>query len=353
MRHKGQGCFVFSWDQVELDGLTGADPATMVVGATWRWSGHAMRVEDPSDILVLRPGTEQAAQRAHAATQVRRLFSGELDRTAPGEDSAAPANSFELTDGLARFAAVILDAGAGRAPLVMFRDGLPDPDVDHWVLRQDVLAPDRNSGQGMVCFVPGTLIATPDGQRPVETIRPGDRVLTRDNGPQTVLWQASRRVSAGRLIATPALRPIRIRAGQFGQGRPEPDLMLSPDHRLLVGGSAATELFATDEVLVTARDLVGLPGITRDDRPLPVEYIHLMLDGHQVIAANGLFSESFHPAAADLETLAAPERAALDAIIPGLTLDPMRLGDFARRLASRAEAALMLHGLGSTRLIGC
>jgi hypothetical protein len=39
-----------------------------------------------------------------------------------------------------------------------------------------------------ICFVTGTRIATPGGARPVETLAPGDLVMTRDHGAQPLLW---------------------------------------------------------------------------------------------------------------------------------------------------------------------
>ncbi len=42
------------------------------------------------------------------------------------------------------------------------------------------------------CFVAGTLIRTPDGDVPIESLRPGDLVLTLDDGPQPLRWVGSR-----------------------------------------------------------------------------------------------------------------------------------------------------------------
>ena len=43
-------------------------------------------------------------------------------------------------------------------------------------------------------------------------------------------------MTGARLYAMPHLRPIRFRAGALGQGRPEDDLLVSPQHRMLVQG---------------------------------------------------------------------------------------------------------------------
>ena len=351
MQGTGQGCFVFSWDQVELDGLTGAAPASMAIGATWRWSGRAMRVDDPRDVLVLENGQDHAELRARAGAQVRKMFTAELGAAAVGGQTvdALPANGFDLTDGLNLYRAVVLDDAANTVPLVMFTDGVPSPDTDHWVLRQDVISRTTAEGQGMICFVPGTYVDAPGGPRLVEDIHPGDQVLTRDSGAVEVLWRASRTIGGSRIVATPALRPIRIRADLFGTDSPRPELVVSPDHRILLQGPAAQALFNTDEVLVAARDLAGSAGIGVDHRIRPVDYIHLMLDGHQVICANGVDCESFHPASANLGKLGEAERSGLDLIVPQVTRDPMRFGDFARRLLNKAEAAMLIHGFGRDR----
>lgn len=354
MRGTGQGCFVFSWSQVEVDGLAGAPTSTLHIGSTWRWQGSAMRVGDEDRALRLAPGEAWLDLKARAAVQARRML-GECLSPTPEVDEAdehAPRSSFSLTDGTRVFSGALMEGREGDTPLVMFGDLLPEPDCDYWVLSLDLAQPQYERAHGMICFVPGTLLDTPEGQRPVEEIRAGDRLGTRDDGPQEVLWRASRRISGGRIIAMPGLRPIRIRAGHFGVDSPHPELFVSPDHRILLRGRASTELFNETEVLVAARDLIGQPGILTDNRPRQVEYIHLMLARHQVLRANGVDCESFHPGTADLSALSGDERGQLETFVPGLARDPLRFGDFARRLLSRAEAALLLHGLGREISLG-
>lgn len=97
------------------------------------------------------------------------------------------------------------------------------------------------------CFVAGTLIRTPDGDVPVETLHPGDLVLTMDDGPQPLRWTGSRTVPA-----RGGLAPICIRAGTFGD---HGKLLISPQHRILVRDSLAELLFGRSEVLVAAKIL--------------------------------------------------------------------------------------------------
>lgn len=136
------------------------------------------------------------------------------------------------------------------------------------------------------CFVAGTLIETDDGPRPVDTLVPGDLVLTRDDGYQPIRWAGSRTV-----IARGSMAPIRIRANTFGE---HGELLVSPQHRVLVRDALAELLFETPEVLVKAKDLVNDRSVRQIEGGY-VEYCHLLFDSHQVIWSEGLLTESFLP----------------------------------------------------------
>lgn len=136
------------------------------------------------------------------------------------------------------------------------------------------------------CFVAGTLIATPSGEVPVESLQPGDLVITKDHGPQPVRWVGSRRVAATGILA-----PIRIAEGALGSHRA---LMLSPQHRVLIQDTLAELLFGDAEVLVAAKDLVNDRTVLRVEGG-EVEYLHLLFDRHEVIYSEGLATESYLP----------------------------------------------------------
>lgn len=136
------------------------------------------------------------------------------------------------------------------------------------------------------CFVAGTLILTPEGEVPVETLRSGDLVMTHDDGAQPLRWIGQREVAAQGSFA-----PIRISANTFGIHR---ELLLSPLHRVMIRDSLAELLFGEDEVLVAAKDLVNDVSV----RPVEggtVTYVHILFDRHQVVFAEGLTTESFLP----------------------------------------------------------
>lgn len=179
----------------------------------------------------------------------------------------------------------------------------------------------------------------------VEGLRQGDLVLTRDNGPQPVLWTGHRRISGARLYTMPHLRPIRFRAGALGPDRPDPDLLVSPQHRILLKGRAARALFNSDEVLVKAEDLVNDVTITIDRVLKEVTYVHALLERYNVIWANGLETESFHPANAALELVDPAQRAGLLHQFPQLLHNPHGYGEYARRNLSSSEAAILCHDM--------
>src|SRR5690606_6300515 len=96
-----------------------------------------------------------------------------------------------------------------------------------------------------ICFCRGTLIATRNGEVPVEKLRLGDEVLTLDHGYQPIRWLGSRKLSALALRARPALRPVEIRDGALGAGLPTRDLRLSPQHRVLLRSKVLDRMIDT------------------------------------------------------------------------------------------------------------
>ncbi len=191
------------------------------------------------------------------------------------------------------------------------------------------------------CFATGTLIATAEGLKPVEVIRVGDRVLTRDDGYQEVRWAGQRVLDAEELAENPAFVSVMIKAGALGNDLPRRDLRVSPGHRMLISGIHAEMMFGERDVLVAASDLVGQPGIGFDKRP--VTYVHIMFDRHQVIDSEGSWSESFQPADLTLNGLDQQQREELLALFPELaSRKGQRHYAAARRvLASHEVTALM------------
>jgi hypothetical protein len=167
------------------------------------------------------------------------------------------------------------------------------------------------------CFTPGTLITTRRGELAVETLRAGDEVLTRDNGFRALVWMGHRKLTAADLIANPQLRPVRIAAGALGDGLPRQDMLVSPQHRMLIEGARAEMLFGEAEVLVAALHLVGLPGIETVFLP-GLTYVHIMFEDHEIVCADGAWSESFQPAQRMLSGMEADQAEEIRILFPEL-----------------------------------
>ena len=161
----------------------------------------------------------------------------------------------------------------------------------------------------IICFTEGTAIQTPAGERRIETLRPGDMVLTMDDGPQPVRW-----IGRSTVRATGNLAPIRFAKGTMGNHR---DLLVSPQHRMLCTGHLPQLHFGEYEVLAPAKSLVDDFSVTIDYGGM-VTYVHMLFDRHEVVIANGAASESFYPGETGLSTLSDASREELFRIFPEL-----------------------------------
>lgn len=168
------------------------------------------------------------------------------------------------------------------------------------------------------CFTAGVRLATAKGQRPVEKLAVGDLVETADNGLQPVRWVGLRTLDAVDLAASPNLRPIRIRKGALGDRLPKRDLLVSPQHRMMVRSAVAQALFGTDEVLVAAKHLLALDGVELAEDVTEVTYVHVLFDRHEVVYAEGAQSESLYTGEQALLAVGEPARAEILALFPEL-----------------------------------
>jgi hypothetical protein len=188
--------------------------------------------------------------------------------------------------------------------------------------------------ENIICFTPGARILTPQGERPVESLRAGDMVVTRDHGPQPLRWTGRRTVPG-----TGRFAPIRV-APHVLDGARAP-LTVSPQHRFLFTGYKAELMFGCDEVLVAAKHLVD--GLSVVETPCAaVTYIHLMFDRHEVIHAEGAATESFHAGDIGLSAIEDGAREELFALFPELRSHPERYGPTARPCLRRHEARLLM-----------
>lgn len=184
-----------------------------------------------------------------------------------------------------------------------------------------------------ICFVAGTGILTPGGTVPVERLRPGHRVCTLDNGPQSIRWVGSVHFTAGYLARHRASQPVRLPEGFLGARRPVP---VSPQHGVLTG----------QDRLVRAKHFCGAPGmgvrVARGKRG--VAYHHLLFDRHEILLADGLAAESCYPGREAIASLSARGRERLARVAPetarlcaGLADCDDLFGPRARRVCGASE----------------
>lgn len=137
-------------------------------------------------------------------------------------------------------------------------------------------------GSLSVCFLAGTMIRTPTGEVAVETLRPGDLVLTLDGRAEPVVF-VGRQVISSRFSQPETTNPILIRAGALGGNLPERDLRVSPHHAIVIDG---VQCFAQALVNGTTIKQIAAPGET-------FEYFSVELTNHEIILAEGQPVESF------------------------------------------------------------
>ena len=191
------------------------------------------------------------------------------------------------------------------------------------------------------CFTPGTLIATPRGERPVEELKVGDKVITRDNGIQQIRWLGAKALDWRALGTQPHLKPILIRKGSLGHGLPERDMLVSPNHRVLVANDQTQLYFEEREVLVAAKHLVDNTGVSVAET-LGTRYVHFMFDHHEVVLSDGAWTESFQPGDYTLKGIGNVQRAEILALFPDLR-DQAGVEGYAsaRRTLKRHEAQML------------
>ncbi len=163
----------------------------------------------------------------------------------------------------------------------------------------------------VTCFASGTLIAMPGGERAIETLAPGDLVETLDHGPQVIRTILKRRLDfeAG---ADDRHKPIELKPGSLGRGCPRRHFVVSPQHRILL------QVHGRDPFLAPAKGLIGRAGVRRMIGRKSVVYYHLVFDRHEIVSAEGCWTESFFPGAYVLSQMDRQTRTELLAVFPEL-----------------------------------
>lgn len=231
--------------------------------------------------------------------------------------------------------------GLGDRTTLTFAPSVGDPDAfDGTITMLDGTVVTFTNIENIICFTPGTMIATPDGERLVEDLRPGDLVLTKDDGPQPLGWTG--------LSEVPGLgkhAPIRLSPELTGGDRP---LTVSPQHRMLIEDWRAELLFGDAEVFIPATHTLAFLGAEVVATPR-VTYVHLMLDRHQIIYANGTETESFHLAEESLKALHPFVQGEMFTAYPRFRDNIAAHGPTARRCLKAYEARVLLQSMFSLK----
>jgi hypothetical protein len=270
-------------------------PLSVLPGAAILCTGGAARgdvlgIADDlvmDDIYQLRP--DAARRRLLAAADKTGALS-----IAPGSEAGRPGRDLVLDACL-----TLMDPGGRTAEMLLLVEIEDQSVAEIWALPLAPLEPrldlrlvglDRHAATSRLAqaasqsFARGTRITMAGGeQQPVEELRAGDRVLTRDDGPQPLRWVGSRT-----LRATGAFAPVVIAKGALHNAA---ELVLSPDLRVLVYQRQDRLGAGRAEVMVKARHLINNDSVRRREGGF-VDYFQLVFDAHQIIFAEGIAVES-------------------------------------------------------------
>lgn len=339
--------FAIFGTQSTLDG----DPVDyrFAPSGTWRYSGDSTYfVVEENDGATYFNGDGTNNEQVDPQEQIGGI--GEQTTNIGGTDTQLIWDyTFSVSDGLGGVWTIgVIDvdldnsdtitAGAENGYFLVFPDGMPPPDTDLTVggiTENGDFVLHSSLGGDVVCFAEGTLIETMEGPAPIETLREGDMILTRDAGFQPLVWSGFTAVAA-----SGSATPVVIRKGAFGNSD---DLVVSPQHAILLDDWRAELLYGQDQVLVRAIDLLGCDGVYQRKGGV-INYWHILLPAHHVVLAAGLWSESLFPGDITLQTIGPRASSAIKAHVPDITA----YGPKATLCLRKYEASLLPGGRSAT-----
>ncbi len=206
---------------------------------------------------------------------------------------------------------------------------------------------DYDTLPSFVCFTAGSLILTPSGDRWIETLRPGDPVIVADGSSRPVRWIGRRHLSVRDLRRQPKFCPIRIRANSFSNGCPARDLLVSPQHRIVVSSYNTQLFFGDDLMLAPAKGLVTGDAISQLPPDRDVDYVHILFDQHELVRVEGVWSETFFPGDTSLDAMTRATRQELLDLFPELMTPNGPFSETALPVLKPHEARLLRSDLTS------
>lgn len=203
-----------------------------------------------------------------------------------------------------------------------------------WASSPSATSPAAFTYAEYACFASGTLIATVIGPQPVEKLCVGSSVITLDHGPQPIIWHGSRTLTFG--PENEKQKPILFRPDALGPGCPTQELIVSPQHRILLKNGSGDAANDVNEFLGPAKAFATWAGVRVMRGKRSVTYHTLMTERHEVIFANGLGTETFYPGPQSLSFLSPEEISEITTAVSSINrIGPLAYGPPARRILDR------------------
>ena len=186
----------------------------------------------------------------------------------------------------------------------------------------------------ITCFGPGTTILTAKGKQSIDDLRAGDMIWTQHHQMQPIRW-----IGRTTVEAKGAFAPIVFAPGALENTT---ELVVSPQHRMCIRTPATELLFAAEEVLVAAKHLTDLPGVSVREGGM-ITYTHFMFDQHEVVYANDQLTESFFLSDLSISALSKDQCREMLALFPSLETGTASFGGAAAMILKAKEARVLAH----------
>ncbi|WP_299686491.1 Hint domain-containing protein [uncultured Tateyamaria sp.] len=309
---------MFSWNDI-FPGVPQTGTSSTPVGETFTFNGGG-------DLVTYRDTDTFSGQFGDHGNTNNRIF-GEIDGVNVDETWVNPEYAYNIKDSngvtVGKMYAITKN-NSDLADIEAFVFDFEPIKGETYTLASTDGTPQAQYEDLYVCFAAGTLINTCQGARAAADIRPGDKVQTRENGLQEVVWVGSRTMHYQHLALHPQSRPILIAAGALGAGTPVHALVVSPQHRVLVSSKIVERMTGQSEIMVPAKKLLGIPGVEHYLPDAGVTYVHILCRTHELVVANGTFVETMYLGDESLNMLSQKDRAEIAALHPGIA-DQMTL----------------------------
>lgn len=161
------------------------------------------------------------------------------------------------------------------------------------------LSSDRPAGEAPSGIFNGCMVQTADGEMPVEWLRPGDRVVTRDNGFQTLRRIQRHSIDLADMRAMPDLCPVLVTSGSVDGLYPLDEMLVGGGTRIMLRSPLAELHFGDNVVLARAAALVNGVSVQTVLPQRPMVLNQPVFDRPEVIFAGNGWMECDPPVQTD------------------------------------------------------